>query len=87
METGIASRVSDPQKNLTCRLAHKLLNYLRNFRNRIAHHEPIFILDLCRDHETILEAAKWISPRTAPWICHHSRAGELLLLRDADQAI
>lgn len=55
-------RAFPTRKSLTRRLAHKPLNHLRNFRNRIAHHEPIFKRDLCRDHETILEAAKWISP-------------------------
>lgn len=80
-------RVFPPHKSLTRKMAHKPLNYLRNFRNRIAHHEPIFKRDLCRDHETILEVTKWISPGTAAWICHHSRVSELLLLKDTDQVI
>ena len=60
------------------RQAHKTLNYLNNFRNRIAHHEPVFHRDLARDHKRILEVAGWISPVTAAWIYHHSRVPELL---------
>lgn len=37
--------------------AHVPLNHLRVFRNRIAHHEPIFRRDLARDHKRILEVA------------------------------
>ena len=72
---------------LTRKKAHNPLNYLRKFRNRIAHHEPIFKRHLSRDHERILEVTEWISPETAAWIRHHSRVEELLLSKDTDRAI
>ncbi len=49
------------------------LNTLQKFRNRIAHHEPIFLRNLDEEHELILKIAGWISPMTRTWIEHHSR--------------
>lgn len=57
---------------------HRPLDYLRTFRNRIAHHEPIFTRHLEQDFHSILEVAGWICPQTAQWIAHHSRVRELL---------
>ena len=62
--------------------AYGSLNGLRNLRNRIAHHKPIFVLDLEKYHQNILELASWICPSTAEWIKQHSRVLELLQLRD-----
>ena len=62
--------------------AYMPLYHLRAFRNRIAHHEPIFQRDLARDHKRILEVAGWISPVTAARIDHHSRVPELLARRN-----
>lgn len=46
----------------------KKLQKLRNLRNRVAHHEPIFSLDL-QDHlKSILELTKTISPAMAGWM-------------------
>jgi hypothetical protein len=42
----------------------RLLDYLRTFRNRIAHHEPIFGRHLAADYTSILEVAGWICPDT-----------------------
>lgn len=57
---------------------HRPLDYLRTFRNRIAHHEPVFNRHLEQDFRSILEVAGWICPQTAGWIRHHSRVEELL---------
>lgn len=57
---------------------HRPLDYLRTFRNRIAHHEPIFNRHLEQDYRSILEVAGWMCPKTADWIEHHSRVNELL---------
>ena len=61
------------RNRLIRRQAHRPLNALRTLRNRIAHHEPIFLRNLAEDHERILEVAGWISPVTRAWIEHHSR--------------
>ena len=65
--------------------AHTPLNFLRTFRNRIAHHEPIFSRHLEKDYENILEIAAWIAPHKRIWIEAHSRVPEMLLTpRNAD---
>lgn len=42
-------------------------DYLRTFRNRIAHHEPIFGRALDADHSSLLEVAAWMFPDLAEW--------------------
>ena len=59
---------------------HRRLDYLRTFRNRIAHHEPIFTRHLEADYHSILTVAGWVCPKTRDWIAHHSRVEELLLV-------
>ena len=63
---------------LTRMAAHQALDPLRNLRNRIAHHEPIFARRLDEDHARILEVAGWISPGARAWIEHRSRVPLLL---------
>ena len=63
---------------LNRRQAHCPLNALRILRNRIAHHEPIFMRNLTEDHERILDVAGWISPTTRAWIDHHSAVPGLI---------
>ena len=68
--------------------AHRPLDYLRTFRNRIAHHEPIFTRHLEADYGSLLTVTGWICPRTREWIEHHSRVGALLSRpRDADDVL
>lgn len=54
-------------------LVHGRMNALRRFRNRVAHHEPIFDRDLAAVHGEILEAISWMCPHTASWTAFHSR--------------
>ena len=54
-------------------LVHGRMNALRRFRNRVAHHEPIFDRDLSQVHGEIPEAISWMCPLTAAWTAHHSR--------------
>ena len=68
------------REKLTRKQAHGPLNDLRTLRNRIAHHEPIFVRDLARDHKRVLDVTGWISPETATWIERHSRIFDLLAL-------
>ncbi|UEM21938.1 hypothetical protein JL100_004005 [Skermanella mucosa] len=76
-----------PHKRISRKAAHAPLDYLRVFRNRIAHHEPIFSRHLARDYESILEVTGWICPATRDWIAHHSRVGEVLDTRYNDPAL
>lgn len=57
---------------------HGRLNALRRFRNRIAHHEPIFHTDVARVHAEVLEAIGWMCPLTRAWTAHHSRVPAIL---------
>lgn len=58
--------------------AHQPLDYLRTFRNRIAHHEPIFTRHLMADYQSILTVTGWICPKTRDWIAHHDRVAGIL---------
>lgn len=59
-------------------VVHQRLNSLRRFRNRIAHHEPIFERDLTATHDEILEAIGWMCPHTNAWTKSHSRLPEMV---------
>jgi len=54
-------------------IVHGRFNALRRFRNRIAHHEPIFDRDLIRSHSEIIEAIGWMCADTSQWAAYHSR--------------
>lgn len=57
-------------------------NYkIRELRNRIAHHEPIFSRNLQDDYNKILQAINWICQDTAAWMDSHQRVSELLSQR------
>ncbi len=64
-------------KGLARKSVHARLNAIRRFRNRVAHHEPIFHLNLEQTHDEILEACSWICVHTAAWSRHHSRFPEI----------
>jgi hypothetical protein len=51
---------------------HRPLPGLRDLRNRIAHHEPVFSRDLTTDYQTILEVIGWMCADTQVWVIHHS---------------
>lgn len=55
---------------------------LRLFRNRIAHHEPIFGRHLAADHDSMLLLAGWLEPDVRRWIDDHSRVPGTLARRD-----
>ena len=69
-----------PHAKLSRVQAHTPLDYLRTFRNRIAHHEPIFTRHLEADYASILTVAGWVCPGMRDWIAHHSRVPALLLM-------
>lgn len=57
---------------------HRPLDYMRTFRNRIAHHEPIFARDLKADYNSILITLGMMCPHTASWVDSLSRVKEIL---------
>jgi len=53
-------------------MAHGRLNAIRRFRNRVAHHEPIFERSE-QLHREIIEAIQWMCPHTSQWVQAISR--------------
>lgn len=60
---------------------HRPLPGLRDLRNRIAHHEPIFAHDLAADYRTILDVIGWMCPDTRDWVAYHSKVPAVLAAR------
>jgi hypothetical protein len=52
---------------------HRRFNALRRFRNRVAHHEPIFQRPLEQLHTEIIDAISWTCKHTSQWALSHSR--------------
>jgi hypothetical protein len=76
-----------PYARTSRKAVHAPLNYLRTFRNRIAHHEPVLDRHLAADHASLLQVAGWISSETQTWIAHHSRVPALLELSPDDPSL
>lgn len=68
-QTGTGKKRSD---------VHGRLNSIRRFRNRVAHHEPIFHRELGETHAEIIEAIGWMCNDTKQWAEHHSRVPDVL---------
>lgn len=67
--------------------AHTPLDFLRTFRNRIAHHEPIFGRHLLRDYQNILDVMSWVCPHKKAWMEAHCRVPELLVAPPGDPRV
>jgi hypothetical protein len=72
---------AQPGPALTRNIISSRLNYIRQFRNRIAHHEPIFSRALWKDYESILGICDWMYSDLKSWIRYHCRLGSLLPMR------
>lgn len=46
---------------------------VREFRNRVFHHEPILHRNITAEHSRIIELIEWLSPNKAAWIRRYSR--------------
>jgi hypothetical protein len=51
---------------------------LKDFRNRVAHHEPLHNKRPDAEYERIVRVSSWVEPNLATWIEHHSRCRDLL---------
>ncbi|AXT36784.1 hypothetical protein D1820_11895 [Phaeobacter sp. LSS9] len=67
--------------------AHTPLDYLRTFRNRIAHHEPVFQRHLEQDYQNILDVMSWVCPHKRAWMEAHCRVTEILATPKDDPSI
>lgn len=57
---------------------HQQADAVRLLRNRIAHHEPIFMRDLRSEYAGFLRIMRWRCPKTAAWL-HASQSVTALL--------
>lgn len=57
------------------------LTDIRKLRNRIAHHEPIFMRNLSDDYLNVLSLVTSLYPDILPWVEHHSRVPDILAAR------
>lgn len=46
---------------------------VRDFRNRVFHHEPILHLNITKEYSQTMELITWLSPDKAKWIKPYSR--------------
>ncbi|WP_208691822.1 hypothetical protein [Pseudomonas oryzihabitans] len=44
------------------------LDRVRRFRNRMAHHEPIFERNLAAEYTMMINLITWRCPQTAAWL-------------------
>lgn len=58
------------------KLVHRRMNALRRFRNRVAHHEPIYDR-AAQMHAEAIEAIGWMCADTSRWVAHCSRFDEV----------
>jgi hypothetical protein len=68
---------SRSSKPISRSIVHGRFNALRRFRNRVAHHEPIFHDDLQLRHDEIIDAIAWMSDETAKWAAGCSRFSDV----------
>jgi hypothetical protein len=54
---------------------------LHFLRNRVAHHEPIHHRDIARDHTSMTDLIRWISPEAEVWFDTNSRTRLVLAAR------
>ena len=73
--------------SLTRKRAHRPLDHLRNFRNRIVHHEPVFRRPLQKYYQNILDVMNWLCPHKKDWVEAHCRVPELLALQPNDPSV
>lgn len=59
----------------------KTVRDINDFRNRIAHHEPIHRMNLSQMHTNILNTLQWLSVETSLWVKHHSTVNECLRMK------
>jgi hypothetical protein len=71
-----AGQVSSLRQNM-----YDEIEKIRAFRNRIAHHEPIFARNLGDEYLRILNFLKWRCPITADWVDRTQHVTQMLALR------
>lgn len=63
------------------KLLHEQLDMIRRFRNRVAHHEPIFTRNLAAEYKRLRNLVAWRSVLTAEWLDNIQDVTRLLSLK------
>ncbi len=72
---------TDLSKTVLREAVWKKLDKIRKFRNRVAHHEPIYERPPQDDYREIIELIRWRSPITAGWVERVQTVTDLLVIR------
>ena len=64
---------SDLPATVTYDRLYRRCDAVRDFRNRVFHHEPILHLNITKEYSQIMELIAWLSPDKAKWIKPYSR--------------
>lgn len=70
-----------PNINLTRKEFEKVVRKINEFRNRIAHYEPIHKINLSEIHVVIIETLSWLSNDISHWVKHYSTVNECLRMK------
>jgi hypothetical protein len=83
---GIQYAFPNAPKGKTFEDLHALIESVRRWRNRIAHHRAIFDKGPSRKHQDALELIKWVCGDTATWVASVSKVPTALALRPKARA-
>lgn len=76
--TTFAPAFSESGRRMARQPIHNRMDAIRNFRNRVFHHEAIYHLNPAQRHADIIQAIAWICPDSAAWAWEHSRVPYVL---------
>lgn len=71
--TDFRSAFADIPATVTYNQLYQRCDNVREFRNRVFHHEPILHRNITSEYSKIMELVKWLSKDKADWIKKYSR--------------
>lgn len=75
------SAFPDLPSAITYAALYRRCDSVREFRNRVFHHEPIIHLDITKEYSQIMELINWLSADKAKWIKPYSRVMSVARLK------
>jgi len=60
---------------------HDRVETIRKWRNRIAHHKPVFDQGPMRKHQETIQMIRWVCQETADWVTANSKVTAAIDLR------
>lgn len=71
--TDLHKSFADLPAAVTYQALYARCDVVREFRNRVFHHEPILHRNITKEYSQIMELITWLSPDKAKWIKQYSR--------------